>query len=160
MSRLWFSLSFILIVFCSIALKQNRLQNRLLSLSLSLSLSPCLSLSEKKAVSLDVFQEIISICSRSTNTKYKPNGELKTSTKGCKVVTMLPPVDLRMNAVNKHFVQWAKTLQKIGNLIRFIFCLSHRIRYWIRFYEKWNNIPHFTQTEINGREPCEPSLTS
>ena len=29
---------------------------------------------------------------------------------------------------------------------------------WI--YEKWNNIPHGTQTEINGRGPCEPSLTS
>ena len=27
-------------------------------------------------------------------------------------------------------------------------------------YEKWNNIPHYTQTEINGRGPCEPSLTS
>ena len=22
--------------------------------------------------------------------------------------------------------------------------------------EKWNNIPHFTQTDINGRGPCEP----
>ena len=22
-------------------------------------------------------------------------------------------------------------------------------------YEKWNNIPHYTQTEINGRGPCE-----
>ena len=27
-------------------------------------------------------------------------------------------------------------------------------------YDKWNNIPHFTQTEKYGREPCEPSLTS
>ena len=27
-------------------------------------------------------------------------------------------------------------------------------------HEKWNNIPHYTQTEINGRGPCEPSLTS
>ena len=26
--------------------------------------------------------------------------------------------------------------------------------------DKWNNIPHQTQTEINGRGPCEPSLTS
>ena len=29
-----------------------------------------------------------------------------------------------------------------------------------KYYEKWNNIPHYTQTEINGRGPCEPSLTS
>ena len=27
-------------------------------------------------------------------------------------------------------------------------------------YEKWNNIPHYTKTKINGRGPCEPSLTS
>ena len=27
-------------------------------------------------------------------------------------------------------------------------------------YDKWNNIPHNTKTEINGRGPCEPSLTS
>ena len=27
-------------------------------------------------------------------------------------------------------------------------------------YEKWNNIPHYTQTEINGRGPCEPSVIS
>ena len=27
-------------------------------------------------------------------------------------------------------------------------------------YETWNNIHHYTQTEINGGGPCEPSLTS
>ena len=27
-------------------------------------------------------------------------------------------------------------------------------------YDKWNNIPHYTQTEKYGRGPCEPSLTS
>ena len=27
-------------------------------------------------------------------------------------------------------------------------------------YEKWNNIAHYNQNEINGRGPCEPSLTS
>ena len=27
-------------------------------------------------------------------------------------------------------------------------------------YDKWNNIPHYTQTEIYGRGACEPSLTS
>ena len=27
-------------------------------------------------------------------------------------------------------------------------------------YEKWNNIPHYTQTEINGRGPCEPPSTN
>ena len=26
--------------------------------------------------------------------------------------------------------------------------------------DKWSNIPHYIQTEINGRGPCEPSLTS
>ena len=26
--------------------------------------------------------------------------------------------------------------------------------------DKWNNIPDYTQTEINGRGPCEPSQTS
>ena len=26
-------------------------------------------------------------------------------------------------------------------------------------YDKWNNIPHYTQTEINGIGPYEPSLT-
>ena len=26
-------------------------------------------------------------------------------------------------------------------------------------FEKWNTIPHYTQTEIKGRGPCEPSLT-
>ena len=30
----------------------------------------------------------------------------------------------------------------------------------ISYYDKWNNIPHHTQTETNGRGPCEPSLTS
>ena len=27
-------------------------------------------------------------------------------------------------------------------------------------YDRWNNIPHYTQTEKYGRGPCEPSLTS
>ena len=27
-------------------------------------------------------------------------------------------------------------------------------------YDKWNNIPHYTQTEKYGRGPCEPSLNS
>ena len=27
-------------------------------------------------------------------------------------------------------------------------------------YDKWNNIPHYTQFEMNGRGPQEPSLTS
>ena len=26
--------------------------------------------------------------------------------------------------------------------------------------DMWNNIPHYPQTEINGRGPCEPSLTT
>ena len=26
----------------------------------------------------------------------------------------------------------------------------------VSLYEKWNNIPHYSQTEINGRGPCEP----
>ena len=30
----------------------------------------------------------------------------------------------------------------------------------ITVYDRWNNIPHYTQTKINGRGPCEPSLTS
>ena len=28
----------------------------------------------------------------------------------------------------------------------------------LHLYEKWNNIPHYTQTETNERGPCEPSL--
>ena len=27
-------------------------------------------------------------------------------------------------------------------------------------YDRWNNIPHYTQTEKYGKGPCEPSLTS
>ena len=27
-------------------------------------------------------------------------------------------------------------------------------------YDKWNNIPYNTKTEINGRGPCEPPVTS
>ena len=23
-------------------------------------------------------------------------------------------------------------------------------------YDKWNNIPHYAQTNLNGRGPCEP----
>ena len=57
---------------------------------------------------------------RSTNTKYKPNGELKTAPKGCRILTILPPLDLGSNAVNKHFIQWAKTLQKIKNCARLV----------------------------------------
>ena len=30
----------------------------------------------------------------------------------------------------------------------------------VSIYDMRNNIPHYTQTEINGRGPCEPSLTS
>ena len=30
----------------------------------------------------------------------------------------------------------------------------------IFLYDRWNNIPHYTQTEKYGRGPCEPSLTS
>ena len=30
----------------------------------------------------------------------------------------------------------------------------------ISMYEKWNNIPPYTQTETNRRGPCKPSLTS
>ena len=29
-------------------------------------------------------------------------------------------------------------------------------KHW-EMYVKWNNIPHYTHTEINGRGPCEPS---
>ena len=28
------------------------------------------------------------------------------------------------------------------------------------FYDRWINIPHYTQTEIDGEGPGEPSLTS
>ena len=27
-------------------------------------------------------------------------------------------------------------------------------------YDRWNHIPHYTQTEEQARGPCEPSLTS
>ena len=30
----------------------------------------------------------------------------------------------------------------------------------VHVHEMWNNIPDYTQAEINGGGPCEPSLTS
>ena len=35
-------------------------------------------------------------------------------------------------------------------------CLSRRfVTSSLNINEKWNNIPHYTQSVINGREPCE-----
>ena len=38
--------------------------------------------------------------------------------------------------------------------------LLDKLTLFLNLYDRWNNIPHYTQTKINGRGPCEPSLTS
>ena len=43
----------------------------------------------------------------------------------------------------------------------FLKCVCSRSVYvFVKVCDMWNNIPHYTQTETNGKGPCEPSLTS
>ena len=55
---------------------------------------------------------------------------------------------------HKHWSLFTKLLSSVTAI--FLLVRSNQEQ----LYEKWNNIPHYTQTEINGRGHCEPSLTS
>ena len=86
---------------------------------------------------------------------------------------LMKKCDIHCTLDSQSLVSFMKTTyltSKLSQLLNFVrvWSINHIIArvsrfFWRRQYIKYdnqNNVPHFTQTEKNGRGPCEPSLIS